>query len=359
MKGFMKKKYSNVLGHFVKIKDIYGSHHSKMGMYLYSDKSLRLHIGTANLEEQDWNIYNQALWLSPSCPPLPTDAPDTAGESPTGFKKALIKYLNDYKITCLALWIKRVKRTDFSAVRVCLVTSVPRNSTIANNNSHLSQVGRVLSRYCQLPLNISEDSLKWTIIAQASNIGSLGPTPSTWLRRDFLQALASHTEERFPVVNSNVRLDIVYPSRKNVINSFDSKLKSSRFVHTAHEKQRWVESYLHSWRADNTNRTRSMPHIKSYCRVSPDQNCIAWYLLTSANISKAAWGTLTKDLRSCARSYEVGVLFLPKFFNEDFFRIGNPGSNFRQHVKDKLVFPFMYDLPLVQYKSTDRPGFIK
>ena len=58
-----------------------------------------------------------------------------------------------------------------------------------------------------------------------------------------------------------------------------------------------------------------MPHVKSYGRVSPCHSFLAYFLLTSANLSKAAWGCETKTrmpgqgLRIL--SYEAGVLFLP------------------------------------------------
>lgn len=71
------------------------------------------------------------------------------------------------------------------------------------------------------------------------------------------------------------------------------------------------------WHSDCRHRSRAMPHIKSYLRVSPCHSFLSWFLLTSANLSKAAWGTETKTklpgpgLRIL--SYEAGVLFLPKF----------------------------------------------
>lgn len=57
-----------------------------------------------------------------------------------------------------------------------------------------------------------------------------------------------------------------------------------------------------------------MPHIKSYCRVSPCCTEMSWFLLTSANLSKAAWGRQMKSDRSnYIISHEAGVLFLPQF----------------------------------------------
>jgi len=56
-----------------------------------------------------------------------------------------------------------------------------------------------------------------------------------------------------------------------------------------------------------------MPHIKTYCRVSPDWKKVAWFLLTSANLSKAAWGRSThQGSGQNIMSYEAGVLFVPQ-----------------------------------------------
>lgn len=93
-----------------------------------------------------------------------------------------------------------------------------------------------------------------------------------------------------------------------------------------------------------------MPHIKSYCRVSPCLSKLAWFLLTSANLSKSAWGgNIQRDKAISVRSYEVGVMFLPKFFDCEYFYIEN-SDNY-----EGTLFPFMYDLPLTSYSSNDTP----
>lgn len=61
-----------------------------------------------------------------------------------------------------------------------------------------------------------------------------------------------------------------------------------------------------------------MPHIKTYARVSPCGRHLAWFHLTSANLSKAAWGKVQEPKGKSGSpglyvmSYEAGVLFLPK-----------------------------------------------
>ena len=67
------------------------------------------------------------------------------------------------------------------------------------------------------------------------------------------------------------------------------------------------------WRSDGRLRTGAMPHIKSYCRFSSNFTRASWFVLTSANLSKAAWGMRTKNQSMMIQSYEAGVLFLPKF----------------------------------------------
>nr|XP_009603076.1 tyrosyl-DNA phosphodiesterase 1-like [Nicotiana tomentosiformis] len=53
-----------------------------------------------------------------------------------------------------------------------------------------------------------------------------------------------------------------------------------------------------------------MPHIKTFLRYNGQS--LAWLLLTSSNLSKAAWGSLQKNnSQLMIRSYELGVLFLP------------------------------------------------
>ncbi|KAG5495273.1 hypothetical protein JKF63_02329 [Porcisia hertigi] len=59
----------------------------------------------------------------------------------------------------------------------------------------------------------------------------------------------------------------------------------------------------------------SMPHIKSYAAVTLDRSSIHWFLLTSMNLSQAAWGAVggrvkNRDSRQqVVRSYELGVLY--------------------------------------------------
>ncbi|KAG5897164.1 hypothetical protein JTB14_020893 [Gonioctena quinquepunctata] len=355
MAEFIDKFCPNVSYKLIKMRDPFGVHHSKIGMYVYEDNSVRIVVSTANLYYEDWNHYNQGLWMSPACPRLPDSSADTDGESPTGFKGSLLSYLKTYNEPLLKPFIEYVKRVDFAAIRVFFVYSAPGKYYPKSNGSHLHRVSELLSNYCSLPAKTtpqSEGPLSWGIIAQASSIGSMGKTPAEWLRGSVLRALASHTKSPKPM-NSNCTLSIVYPSVDNVMTGYFGHESGGCLPYSkaTNEKQKWLQDYFHQWKAESFGRSRAMPHIKSYCRVSPCLTKLAYYLITSANLSKSAWGgPFAKDNGVYIRSYEAGVLFLPKFFDEEYFEIKNTLNK-----KNANVFPFMYDLPLTPYRSDDYP----
>jgi hypothetical protein len=65
MKEYIDKYLPNVSHYFVKMKDPFGCHHSKIGIYVYEDNSLRVVVSTANLYYEDWNHYNQGYEILP------------------------------------------------------------------------------------------------------------------------------------------------------------------------------------------------------------------------------------------------------------------------------------------------------
>ncbi|KAL1506295.1 hypothetical protein ABEB36_005686 [Hypothenemus hampei] len=352
---FMDKFCPNVKYHFNKMKDPFGCHHTKLGIYAYDDESLRIVVSTANLYYEDWNHFNQGLWVSPRLTKLPPNSSSKDGESPTGFKADLLNYLRTYKLGILKEWISYIENADFQEIKVALVYSAPGKYYPKRNGNHLHRVGDLLSQHCHLPAKTSAQSegpLSWGIIAQASSIGSMGKSAAEWLRSSLLRSLASHKASPLPN-NSQATLSLVYPSVKNVVSGYFGLDSGGCLPYSkaTNEKQRWLQTYMHQWMANGKNRTRAMPHIKSYCRVSPNLTKLAFFLLTSANLSKSAWGNnIQKDGGSYVRSYEMGVMFLPKFFDEEYFEIENSTER-----KNDMLFPFMYDLPLTSYNKDDYP----
>jgi tyrosyl-DNA phosphodiesterase-1 len=69
---------------------------------------------------------------------------------------------------------------------------------------------------------------------------------------------------------------------------------------------------------------------------------IRWFLLTSANLSKSAWGMIQPDSTFLIRNYELGVFFSPS----------NCGLS---DYLDSKVCPLPYHLPLIKYSKEDQP----
>lgn len=160
----------------------------------------------------------------------------------------------------------------------------------------------------------------------------------------------------------------------------------------AQQKQlQYMKPYLHHWAGDGASslaassddrqivrdagRKRAAPHIKTYARFSDStQQTIDWMLVTSANLSKQAWGDAVSsagEVRVC--SYEIGVLVWPALWGEDAIMvpafksdvpnvndvevIGGCADERGEEGKRRLVvgarMPF--DLQLVKYEPGDEP----
>jgi len=331
----------NVRALRVKPRYPFGTHHSKIMMFVYEDDSIRVVVSTANLVASDWENRTQGLWVSPKCPKMPKGSNEADGDSETGFKASFLRYLKFYELSPLKPYIEAVKTCDMSAVSAFFVSSVPnshRGSRDLDLWGHRS-IAAILRKHAA--------SEEWPLIVQCSSIGSLGANDDVWFRGEFAKSLTAQPGVRADKIPS---VKMIYPSRSDVLGSHDGLAGGGclPYARKTHEKQKWLEKYLHHWRALGRDRNKAMPHIKSYTRVSHDCKKASYLLLTSANLSKAAWGSMNKAGDSLLiMSYEAGVLLLPKFVksNAEFFDVA------------EMNLPF--DLPLTPYGTTaEGPWFM-
>ncbi|XP_043653403.1 probable tyrosyl-DNA phosphodiesterase isoform X2 [Drosophila teissieri] len=335
----------------VRMPTPFATSHTKMMFLGYTDGSMRVVISTANLYEDDWHNRTQGLWISPKLPALPEDADTGAGESLTGFKQDLMLYLVEYKISQLQPWIARIRKSDFSAINVFFLGSVPgghRESSVRGHPWGHARLGSLLSKHAT-PI---DDRIP--VICQSSSIGSLGANVQAWIQQDFVNSLK---KDSTPVgkLRQMPPFKMIYPSFGNVSGSHDGMLGGGCLPYgkNTNDKQPWLKDYLQQWKSSDRYRSRAMPHIKSYTRLNLEDQSVYWFVLTSANLSKAAWGCFNKNsnIQPCLRiaNYEVGVLFLPRFVTgEDTFPLGNN----RDGVP---AFPLPYDVPLTPYAPDDKP----
>ncbi|KAM8762308.1 tyrosyl-DNA phosphodiesterase 1 [Acanthopagrus schlegelii] len=331
-----------------KLDIAFGTHHTKM-MLLWYEEGFRVIILTSNLIRADWYQKTQGMWMSPLFPRLPEGSSASAGESPTFFKRDLLEYLASYRAPELEQWIQRIKEHDLSETRVYLVGSTPGR-----------YVGPDMERWGHLRLRkllydhtdpIPGDE-KWPVIGQFSSIGSMGLDKTKWLAGEFQRTMTTLGKSSH---RSDPPMHLLYPSVEDVRTSLEGYPAGGSLpysIQTA-QKQLWLHSYFHRWKANTTGRSHAMPHIKTYMRASPDFTQLAWFLVTSANLSKAAWGALEKNnTQVMVRSYELGVLFVPSAFNMESFPV---------HKNPFLVsssssgFPVPFDLPPTCYSPKDQP----
>lgn len=104
-----------------------------------------------------------------------------------------------------------------------------------------------------------------------------------------------------------------------------------------------------------SGRESASPHIKTYTRVN-GQGELAWALMTSANVSKAAWGELQKSGKQFQiRHYEIGVAFLPSDYGWRAMWPLVEGAGGGEVTETSMTVPLPCRVPGVGYGVGDEP----
>jgi len=85
---------------------------------------------------------------------------------------------------------------------------------------------------------------------------------------------------------------------------------------------------------------------------------LPWVILTSSNLSKAAWGCLQKkNTQLMIRHYEAGVMFLPWLCDDQqqnvLFQVGESSQEQKENCL-QVSFPLPYTLPIKPYSKKDK-----
>lgn len=369
----------------------FGTHHSKMLVLLRHDDTAQVIIHTANMIAKDWTNMTNGVWQTPPLPRLqtpqePAETDMKVGSGPK-FKADLLSYLrayNNVRGVCRPL-VDELQKYDFSAVRGTLIASVPGRHDV-NDDPSKTRWGWISIKQALRSVPVQEGNSE--IVVQVSSIATLGAT-DTWLQRTLFDSLSPppplrHTKQPRPAFK------VVFPTADEIRRSLDG-YASGGSVHTktaspAQAKQLlYLRPMLHHWANDceegtpraeehDGGRKRAAPHIKTYIRyhrTSDGKNgSVDWALLTSANMSKQAWGEAANASSRQVRiaSWEIGVLVWPDLFaadgtarmagafgtdvpaREDLDGDGNGNGN------GPLVgLRIPYSLPLQRYGDTEGP----
>ncbi|TVY60695.1 putative tyrosyl-DNA phosphodiesterase [Lachnellula suecica] len=369
------EKYPNITLHTAFMPEMFGTHHSKMLVLMRHDATAQVIIHTANMIAFDWTNMTQAAWQSPRLPLIPDGVilPESnlMGSGPK-FKTDLLNYFRAYdtKRTMCKPLIAELLKYDFSAIRAALVASVPGKQDVEIDAAKTAWGWSGLKKVLQY---VQVQSKEPDIVVQISSIATLGGTDK-WIEKTLFKALNTSKN----ISNSKAKFHIVFPTADEVRRSLNG-YQSGSAIHTkiqsaAQAKQlQYLKPIFCHWAGDaqaasastpisDAGRKRAAPHIKTYVRFSDkSHSSIDWMLVTSANLSKQAWGEATNsggEIRVC--SYEIGVMVWPELYGEDAtmvptFKSDSPPAH--GDLKNKIVIGarMPYDLPLTPYGKDDEP----
>lgn len=269
----------------------YGTHHSK-AMFLVYPRGLRVVIHTSNYIYVDWNNKSQGLWMQD----FPWKDQNNQGRG-CAFENDLIDYLSALKLPEFSVDLPAIGN-----VKVRLIASVPGY----HNGQNLKKWGHMKLRTILQESNFAKEFQHSPLVYQFSSLGSLD---EKWMGELASSLSSGFADDKTPLGLGKAQ--IVWPTVEDVRCSLEGYAAGNAIPSPLKNVEKeFLKKYWAKWKATHTGRSRAMPHIKTFARYN-GQN-IAWFLLTSANLSKAAWGALQKNnTQLMIRSYELGVLFLP------------------------------------------------
>lgn len=385
--SFPEEIRGNATFSVAKLTDPFATHHTKMMVLVFKTGGVRtaqVVIHTANLIRRDWSSMCQGVWMSDrvglkaqsaekETPKASSDTKndakndtviDLTGDSiddsddssvsdrnqptPTfSFEADLTSYLQMYNLDTTKTLITYIAKFDWSRETAQIVGSVPGTHT--DDKWGLARVAGLLKDHKHDYRGDYSDSSSDTIVLQASSLGQLGVT-DRWLTPQLVKSLDGQSPRSKAGKNDIMPLpdhQIVWPTVDNIRKSFDGydmgvsvhfKLEAD----THRRQYQYLKSRMNVWRAESKNRTRAIPHIKTYARITKSGK-LRWVLLTSANISKYAWGNVTDKGKFSIPSWELGVLLFPQSCGG-----GKPFFELQQSVVP-------YDWPLTRYGPQDEP----
>ncbi|KAH7436531.1 hypothetical protein KP509_05G024500 [Ceratopteris richardii] len=358
----------------------YGTHHSKAMVLLYQT-GVRVIVHTANLIYVDWNNKTQGLWMQD----FPYKNEDTKG-STSLFEEDFVEYLEALQWNGCNLHVPGsgqmkinasfFRKFDFSKARVRLIASVPGY----HQGQKLRKWGHMKLRSILENHHFDKRFVKSPLVYQFSSLGSLD---EKWLSEFSMSTCSGYTFEDKPLGPGHMQ--ILWPTVEDVRCSIEGYAAGNAIPSPLKNVEKeFLQKYWARWHAEHTGRNHAMPHFKSYVRFNGQD--LAWFLLTSSNLSKAAWGALQKNgSQLMIRSYELGVLFLPSmqgpeegFSCTDSRKLNDPlketsnnltspaeiirfvtscyqGQHEELEEKTVLKFPVPYKLPPDGYNKLDVP----
>jgi Tyrosyl-DNA phosphodiesterase len=206
-----------------------------------------------------------------------------------------------------------------------------------------SSLGSLSASYLENELRLSMDVSKiipsTAISSLADGISQHEEPPEVHTKKETQQKRPGRTRKR-EVALSNSAFRLVYPTVREIFNSIEGVDGGSSVPGTmVNVGKPFLRKMLCRWSSDDPlsdrlnqlNRSYTVPHIKTYFQTafrptdptSTQTNSLIWLVLSSHNLSKAAWGSIEQpsrfggSRRLFVRHWELGVFFSPQLLDCD------------------------------------------
>lgn len=371
----------------------YGVHHSKFFLVGYSDSTVRVIIHTANLRYTDIHAKAQAAYIQDFSlkeqqekqeQKNDNDSSDDSSSMfvslPTSdFEETLVAYLDTYKYHKPHAWITpttggtattvtttaterltdMVRRYDFSTASIVLLPSTPGYHRL----DAAQPVGHRKLRQAVIQHTTKECSERSRpIICQFSSIGSLTDKYLHELQTSMDTGLARESKQS--VSDAPMRLQLVYPTVAEVRLSIEGYRGGGSVPGTTKNVSKpFLQSLYRKWSSVTTTampnplwKSQNVPHIKTYYQLNHEGCSMDWFVVTSHNMSKAAWGEVQNSRngsrRLFVRHWELGVFLSPQTLRAERLVPWSEQGSFRP---GDVAVPQPYSLYPQPYQASDRP----
>lgn len=306
----------------------FGTHHSKIALIFYQT-GLRVVISTANFYADDFTYRTQGSFVQ-DFPRKPSH--DSSQSSMTDFERDLTHYLERINISGraqqrLQVFLRRLQQFDFSSAEVVLVASIPgRHVGLSRERWGLGKLEAQLKQVPRQDSHACGD--KWSessLVMQCSSLGSMGKDgqliDDMAARMSPAQAEDEGRSRSSGGTQRELRCMLVWPTVECIQQSLQGYVSGNHLpcsgknlFDKSGKLLPGFQNRLYRWNGTPSGRQRATPHMKTYFRYALHNHDVelAWLLLSSSNMSQAAWGVFqTKGSQLYIKSYEMGVLFLP------------------------------------------------
>ena len=366
----------------------FGTHHSK-GIVIIRPSLLTVHVTTANFIFSDWNNKTNATWSGhfprlDAAPAAPADgfgadllayysAVQAIGAAPppawrVGGRAGARPPSEQEKQAFARLSLEWVRQYDYAGARARLVASVPGTSAGSAAGRHsgaaLHRWGHMRLRELLAAEGLADRFEDSSLVLQFSSLSSVG-NDTKWLK-ELVQSLCGGD-------GAMPRLRVLFPTRDQVRDSLEGwaagcsipcnpenaeKLRARLNELSGQSNLARMCGWDGAGRgvAGAADRAAAVPHIKTYARFNDDGE-LAWALLSSNNLSQAAWGKLEKNgAQLYVKSYELGVLVLPSLQPPAMRTLTAASSATAASASPSAatIVPLPYSIPPLPYRASDR-----